>query len=105
LKQHPFGEIKIDRSFISGLPENTSDQAIVAAVIGLARALGCVVIAEGVETEAQLMALQALDCQRAQGFLLSRPVPAEELIALLRRRSRHKGPPSWDALARIVGAA
>jgi diguanylate cyclase (GGDEF)-like protein len=91
LKQHPFGAIKIDRSFISGLPTNSDDQAIVAAVIGIAKALGCIVTAEGVETEQQLAALQTLDCERAQGFLLAEPVPAEGLIALLSRRQQLAG--------------
>jgi EAL domain-containing protein (putative c-di-GMP-specific phosphodiesterase class I) len=83
LKQHPFGAIKIDRSFISGLPEDECDRAIVAGVIGMARALVCTVTAEGVETEGQLAALQALGCERVQGFLLARPMPADELTALL----------------------
>jgi EAL domain-containing protein (putative c-di-GMP-specific phosphodiesterase class I) len=88
LQQQPFGAIKIGRSFIRGLGENSRDQAIVAAVMGMARGLGCIVAAEGVETEEQLSALLALQCERAQGFLLARPVPVEELAALLTRRSQ-----------------
>jgi diguanylate cyclase (GGDEF)-like protein len=88
LKQHAFSAIKIDRSFIAGLAGNSGDHAIVAALIGMAKALGCTVTAEGVETEDQLAILQALDCPRAQGFLFARPVPAEELAALLRVRGR-----------------
>jgi diguanylate cyclase (GGDEF)-like protein len=88
LKQHPFSAIKIDRSFIAGLTGNGGDHAIVAALIGMAKALGCAVTAEGVETEQQLAVLQTLDCPRAQGFLFSRPVPAEGLAALLRLRGR-----------------
>ncbi len=86
LKQHPFRAIKIDGSFIGGLPGNNADHAIVAAVIDMAKALGCIVTAEGVETEQQLAVLQKLDCPRAQGFLFTHPVPAEELPALLRVR-------------------
>jgi EAL domain-containing protein (putative c-di-GMP-specific phosphodiesterase class I) len=86
LKRHRFSTIKIDRSFVAGMLDNASDQAIVEAVIGLARALDCTVTAEGVETEQQLTTLQALGCQRAQGFLLARPMPADELIALLARQ-------------------
>jgi EAL domain-containing protein (putative c-di-GMP-specific phosphodiesterase class I) len=52
-------------------------------VIGIAAALGCTVTAEGVETEAQLDALRALNCDRVQGFLLARPITAHELTALL----------------------
>ena len=88
LKQRPFGEIKIDRSFVSGLPDNAGDHAIVVAVIGMARAFGCIVTAEGVETEEQLSVLQTLGCDRAQGFLLAQPMPVDELTALLISESR-----------------
>jgi EAL domain-containing protein (putative c-di-GMP-specific phosphodiesterase class I) len=88
LKQHPFSAIKIDGSFIDGLAGNRADYAIVAAVIGMAKAIGCTVIAEAVESEHQLTVLRELDCPRAQGFLFSLPVPAEELGALLRVRGR-----------------
>jgi diguanylate cyclase (GGDEF)-like protein len=91
LKQHPFGAIKIDRSFIGGLPEDKGDRAIVAGVIGMAKALDCTVTAEGVETEAQLQALGQLGCERVQGFLLARPIPADELTALLTQRSQIRG--------------
>jgi diguanylate cyclase (GGDEF)-like protein len=84
LKRHPFSAIKIDRSFIDGLAESGDDHAIVAAVIGMANAVGCTVTAEGVETEQQLAVLGHLNCQRAQGFLLARPVAATELAVLLR---------------------
>jgi diguanylate cyclase (GGDEF)-like protein len=84
LKQHPFSAIKIDGSFIAGVAGTGADHAIVAAVIGMAKAIGCTVTAEGVETEHQLTVLRELDCPRAQGFLFSLPVPAEELGALLR---------------------
>jgi len=85
LKQRPFSEIKIDRTFISGLPGNAGDHAIVLAIIGMARGFGCVVTAEGIETEAQMAALDTLGCDRAQGFLLARPMPIEELTSLLTR--------------------
>jgi len=75
LKHHPFSAIKIDRSFIAGVAESSDDHAIVAAVISMAKALGCTVTAEGVETEEQLATLLALDCERAQGFLLAGPSP------------------------------
>jgi diguanylate cyclase (GGDEF)-like protein len=83
LKQHPFGAIKIDHSFIHGLPEDPGDRAIVGGVLEMARALGCTVTAEGVETESQLAALRTLGCDRVQGFLLNRPVPVDELGDLL----------------------
>jgi EAL domain-containing protein (putative c-di-GMP-specific phosphodiesterase class I) len=83
LKEHPLDAIKIDRSFVAGLGGDTRDEAIVASLISLARALGCAVTAEGVETEDQLIALRLLDCERVQGFLLAYPLPAEELAELL----------------------
>jgi diguanylate cyclase (GGDEF)-like protein len=83
LKEHPLDAIKIDRSFVSGLGKDPRDQAIVSSVIGLARALGCTVTAEGVETEEQLSTLRRLDCERLQGFLLARPMPPHELAAML----------------------
>jgi diguanylate cyclase (GGDEF)-like protein len=84
LKQHPIHGIKIDRSFVTGLRDDVINRAIVAAVIGMARALRCTVTAEGVETDAELRALKALNCERIQGFLLARPAPEDELTALLR---------------------
>jgi diguanylate cyclase (GGDEF)-like protein len=88
LKQHRFGAIQIDRSFISGLPDDKGDRAIVAAVTSMAKALECTVTADGVETEEQLATLRALGCDRAQGPLLGQPVPASELAALLAPRER-----------------
>ncbi|HUZ19462.1 MAG TPA: EAL domain-containing protein [Acidimicrobiales bacterium] len=85
LKQHPLGAIKVDRSFVNGLSGDGRDRAIVAAVIGMAAAMGCAVTAVGVETEEQLAVLRSLGCERAQGFLLGRPVPADALGALVRR--------------------
>jgi diguanylate cyclase (GGDEF)-like protein len=83
LKKHPLHAIKIDRSFVSGLPADAGDAAIVESLLGLGRALGHTVTAEGVETEQQLEALRALGCERVQGFLLGRPLPVDELAKLL----------------------
>jgi len=83
LKEHPVGALKIDRGFISGLADDVRDRAIVSSLIAMARALGCTVTAEGVETDEQLDALRALDCERVQGFLLGRPVQAAALEGLL----------------------
>jgi len=84
LKHHPLHGIKIDRSFVNGLPGDVADRAVVTAVVGIAGALGCPVTAEGVETQAQLEAILGLQCERAQGFLLARPVSADDLAVLLR---------------------
>jgi EAL domain-containing protein (putative c-di-GMP-specific phosphodiesterase class I) len=78
LKRFPLDVLKIDRSFVSGLAEGEDDHAIVRAIVTMAQALGLLVVPEGVETEAQLAALEGLGCDFVQGFLLGRPVPAAE---------------------------
>lgn len=78
LKQFPVEALKIDQSFIAGLCRNADDRAIVEATIGLAKALGLGVIAEGVETPEQANELLAMGCPSVQGYLYSRPLPADE---------------------------
>jgi EAL domain-containing protein (putative c-di-GMP-specific phosphodiesterase class I) len=89
LRDHPFSAIKIDRGFISGIHDRDVDRAIVAGVIRMAQDLGCTVTAEGVETEEQLRILQALGCDRAQGFFIAHPASLEQLVSLLERPSMH----------------
>jgi diguanylate cyclase (GGDEF)-like protein len=84
LRRFPFDRIKIDRSFVAGLPDSRPDTAIVSAVTSFARALDLEVVAEGVETEAQLAALRELGCEYAQGYLFHRPMPAAGVDELLR---------------------
>ena len=85
LQRYPLDGLKVDRAFVMGLGEaGDGDGAIVEAIVGMARALGMGVIPEGVETEGQLARLSAIGCDHAQGFLLSKPLPAEEIEALLR---------------------
>ena len=86
LKDHPDHGIKIDSDLVRGLPGDLGDRAIVAALIGMARALDATITAQGVETETQLDALRTLGCERAQGLLLARAVPADELAPLLREQ-------------------
>ncbi len=88
LKEHPIRGIKLDRGFVGSLPEEVVNRTLLAAVIGVGRALGCTVTAKGVETEAQLETLAALGCERVQGFLLARPMTAGELATLLRPAAR-----------------
>jgi diguanylate cyclase (GGDEF)-like protein/PAS domain S-box-containing protein len=76
LKRFPVEAIKIDRSFVSGLGNNADDSAIVDAVVRLGSALNLTVVAEGVETKAQAVALRELGCDRGQGYLFGRPVAA-----------------------------
>jgi diguanylate cyclase (GGDEF)-like protein/PAS domain S-box-containing protein len=83
LKRFPARTVKIDRSFISGLPHDVDDRAITEAVIAMAHSLGLLVVAEGVETAEQLDTLRRLGCDEAQGFLLGRPMPAAELALRL----------------------
>jgi len=83
LKRFPVDTLKIDRSFVQGLPADTQDASIVNAIIGMTRGLGLRVVAEGVETEEQLRYLRAQGCDEAQGFLISRPVGAASLKLLV----------------------
>jgi diguanylate cyclase (GGDEF)-like protein/PAS domain S-box-containing protein len=84
LRRFPVQIVKLDRSFVSGVPSNRQDAAIVAAVIDLAHALGMEAVAEGVETSEQKAALAMLGCELGQGYLWSPPRPEEHISALLR---------------------
>ncbi len=77
IKNLPVDELKIDRSFVMGLPQDRADAAIVHVAVDLAHSLGLEVVAEGVETASALQWLADHGCERAQGFLFSRPMPAE----------------------------
>ncbi|MDD0815279.1 EAL domain-containing protein [Curvibacter sp. HBC28] len=83
LKKFPIDKLKIDQSFVRGLPEDESDTAIVVAMISMARALKLSVIAEGVETESQRATLQRLGCDEYQGFLCSPGVSPDKFAAFL----------------------
>jgi diguanylate cyclase (GGDEF)-like protein len=82
LKQMPVSEIKIDRSFVMDMMNNSNDAAIVQATVGLAHNLGLEVVAEGVETQEAADRLKEFGCDFFQGFFFSRPVPPAELAAL-----------------------
>ncbi len=79
LKRFPVRVLKIDSSFVRGLPGDINDAAIAKAVVSMAKSLGMQTVAEGVETPEQLAFLRDVGCDEAQGFLLSRPKPAHEL--------------------------
>lgn len=83
LRHFPVDTLKIDRSFVSGLPSQASDVAIVSGVLSLAHSLGLCVVAEGVETPEQLEMLRGRRCHQLQGFLFSRPLPGKEMGELL----------------------
>jgi diguanylate cyclase (GGDEF)-like protein/PAS domain S-box-containing protein len=88
LQAFPFDKIKIDRSFISNLERSPQSATIVRAVIGLGRGLDLPVIAEGVETAAQLAFLVSEACSEVQGYLIGRPRPIEEQAELVGRKAR-----------------
>ncbi|RYE88677.1 MAG: EAL domain-containing protein [Hyphomicrobiales bacterium] len=92
LQRFPFDKIKIDQAFIRQLSETSDSKAIVRAVIGLGRSLGISILAEGVETLEQLTILQQEGCHDVQGYLFSRPRPADEVLELI--RSIYADPPA-----------
>ena len=86
LKSFRAAQLKIDQTFVRDLAQDADTRAIVAAIVRLSRDLGIQTIAEGVETKAQLTLLDQLGCDAVQGYYLSRPIPAAELLTLLRRK-------------------
>lgn len=83
LRRLQLHKLKIDQSFVRTLDTNSDDHAIVSAIIQMSRALNMTTTAEGVETEAQLEILRKLGCKKAQGYLFSRPLPADQLDVFL----------------------
>ena len=87
LRRFPFDKLKIDRSFIEQLATEQSAQAIMSAILLLGRSLDLEVIAEGIETPQQLAMVHMLGCSEVQGFLVGRPMPADEIAAFLQQRN------------------
>jgi EAL domain-containing protein (putative c-di-GMP-specific phosphodiesterase class I) len=83
MKKFPIDTIKIDRSFVRDLATNKEDRAIARAIIQLGKTLGLTVVAEGVETFEQDLLLRRDECDELQGYLFSKPVPAEAIPALI----------------------
>jgi EAL domain-containing protein (putative c-di-GMP-specific phosphodiesterase class I) len=90
LERLPVSTIKIDRSFVNKVDKGTDSEAIVTAIIAMSRALGKIVVAEGVETVAQAQVLRRLGCDRIQGYLISPAVAAEQFAGLPRETA------PWD---------
>jgi diguanylate cyclase (GGDEF)-like protein len=93
MKQFPIDTIKIDRSFVRDLPNDSEDQAIAQAIISMGKALGITVVAEGVETADQHAFLRSHACDEMQGFLFSKPLPPQELAGLLQAPPLLASPP------------
>ncbi|HEX4884984.1 MAG TPA: EAL domain-containing protein [Casimicrobiaceae bacterium] len=87
LKKFPLASVKIDRSFVGDLPHDADDAAITTAVIAMAHSLRLAVVAEGVETAAQVRFLRERNCDEVQGFFFAKPLPAAEVLAFQRRRA------------------
>ena len=83
LKRFPLNKLKIDRSFVKDLPDDSEDAAIAEAIIGLARTLTMRVVAEGIETNAQARMLHGLGCQYGQGYYFSKPLPIAQMDAFI----------------------
>ena len=88
LKQLPVTKLKIDRTFIRDLAENSSDAAITTAIINMAKCLKLKVTAEGVENEAQLSLLREYECDEAQGYFFGQPLMADEIRQSLQRKTK-----------------
>lgn len=103
LRQFPFDKIKIDRSFISNINQNNDAQAIVRAIVGLSRALGININAEGVETIEEAEVLVAEGCNEVQGYLYGRPMAMRDIGELLARTGTVAPPAKGDpALASVA---
>ncbi len=86
LKRFPIDILKIDQSFIFEIGHNENDEAIVRAIFAMAQSLGLKVVAEGVETSQHMDFLRAQNCDLVQGFFISRPIPADDMTAMLERQ-------------------
>jgi EAL domain-containing protein (putative c-di-GMP-specific phosphodiesterase class I) len=86
LKKLPLDQIKIDQSFVRDMTFDQNDEVMVSAIIGMAKNFGLNVIAEGVESEAQLKLLKLLGCLYYQGYLFGKPVAIEQFLKLLQHK-------------------
>ncbi|MBC7944671.1 MAG: EAL domain-containing protein, partial [Burkholderiales bacterium] len=108
LKKLPVGEFKIDKSFVFGMINDKKDAAIVRSTVELGHNLGLKVVAEGVEDEATLKLLKSLNCDTAQGYFLSRPMPPADIESWLSTklpalRLAPKSTPTWFKPTTLAG--
>jgi len=88
LHKLPVNTLKIDRAFIQDIDSSSRNSGIVAAIIGIAQALKLDVISEGIDNPEQIKYLQQLNCQFGQGFLFSKPLPADDIQMLFAKKNR-----------------
>ena len=94
LQKFPLQRIKIDRAFVQGVADNPNDRSLVRTIVAMGRSLGLDIVAEGVETVHQLQVLSDLGCTKAQGYLISHPVPPDAMrstVAALERLGQFPG--------------
>jgi EAL domain-containing protein (putative c-di-GMP-specific phosphodiesterase class I) len=89
LKRFPIDALKIDRSFIKGIPTDKDDMAITEAILALGKTLGVTIVAEGVETDAQQSFLRRHACHEMQGFYFSRPIPPDQFARFFHAHATH----------------
>nr|WP_249209577.1 EAL domain-containing protein [Bradyrhizobium manausense] len=102
MKHFPIDTIKIDRSFVRDLPQDSEDQAIAQAIISMGKALGMTVVAEGVENAEQETFLRTHGCDEMQGFLIAKPLPANQMAELLRPMVLPVAPPLQPETGPVV---
>lgn len=105
LRRYPVHMVKIDREFVAEIAASTQDQCIVQAMVDLARGLDYVVLAEGVETNAELEVLRRLGCQMVQGYLIGRPMPSEDALLLATSSGRPSTPDASTPLSEAEAEA
>ena len=90
LKTFPIDTLKIDKSFVRDIMTDSDDRAITQAIISMAHSLKLEVVAEGVEEEGQLEILKSQGCDIIQGYLFSKPIPPENVLAILKEGAEHE---------------